>query len=572
MTFPEAPFRSENSVMRDDTTRYLCAAVHQDSEFADAAIREYLTEPTRALPPSPGIDAATVLRDAVAARTRRLVRDWALLVIVAMFLFVSPGFALVWAVAGILLRVGGSVRRHETPAAIVASLVGPVAGLAGAYLLLALWGLITDEPSSSYTGSSPDGELAAVLGVVLAVLALAVLVLDRLAVTLLLHRSFQRTRFVAEPTVDTWPGERWVRTVGRERYRSDLARVARSDVDGNMVVYRGYEPFVGAGSRLRPRTIAFAIPLDPAENAEGHPNGSATAATRFTRTFALHELYDHVAAQLMAMRNAPSLSPSGRLARLSEQDQVLVPIEDMLVNYEEPAARVVLPNLAGPPCQSVPPHVLASVIEQPREWMRYYRCFRLETWNRELAVTGYLHFGASDRQLYLEWIPCVLLPVADHLRLWDKGPAIRLSPVALGSLADWVRLPGELLFRLGSMFRRIRPIADEPGFARPEKYGTAMSLRELAAGEQVRNYFQDSDAERYVELLTSRMLRAIGEFLEEKGISVNEFMRHATNIINNFGDNYGVNHIGAMNGEQHVGPPGNRGPAPAKPRTSGVKS
>lgn len=55
----------------DEATRHLCAAAHVNSAFADGAVREFLSEPTRAVAPSPGIDSAAVLREAVAARARR---------------------------------------------------------------------------------------------------------------------------------------------------------------------------------------------------------------------------------------------------------------------------------------------------------------------------------------------------------------------------------------------------------------------------------------------------------------------------------------------------------------------
>ncbi|MGH3839116.1 MAG: hypothetical protein ACRDSF_25975, partial [Pseudonocardiaceae bacterium] len=63
----------------DGTTRYLCAAAHLDEEFCDEAIAEFLVEPVRAIPPSPGVDSAAVLREAVAAQTRRRIRDGLLL-------------------------------------------------------------------------------------------------------------------------------------------------------------------------------------------------------------------------------------------------------------------------------------------------------------------------------------------------------------------------------------------------------------------------------------------------------------------------------------------------------------
>ncbi len=57
--------------MADDTTRYLCAASYLDPGYSRRAITEFLVEPTRPVPPSPGLDAGRVLTEAVRARARR---------------------------------------------------------------------------------------------------------------------------------------------------------------------------------------------------------------------------------------------------------------------------------------------------------------------------------------------------------------------------------------------------------------------------------------------------------------------------------------------------------------------
>ena len=41
-------------VQRDNTTRYLCAAAQLSEVYANTAIREFLVEPLRAIPPAPG--------------------------------------------------------------------------------------------------------------------------------------------------------------------------------------------------------------------------------------------------------------------------------------------------------------------------------------------------------------------------------------------------------------------------------------------------------------------------------------------------------------------------------------
>jgi hypothetical protein len=83
-----------------------------------APIAEYRVERVRAVPPSPGVDSAAVLRQAVAARGRRL-HDGALLRLLLVFAITSPGtvvLCLMVALVGVsITAVGvGSNRRASS--------------------------------------------------------------------------------------------------------------------------------------------------------------------------------------------------------------------------------------------------------------------------------------------------------------------------------------------------------------------------------------------------------------------------------------------------------------------------
>ena len=56
-------------------TRYLSAAVNFDSGLATAVIDHILEEPYRAIASTPGVDLVTVLKYALAANRRRVIRD-----------------------------------------------------------------------------------------------------------------------------------------------------------------------------------------------------------------------------------------------------------------------------------------------------------------------------------------------------------------------------------------------------------------------------------------------------------------------------------------------------------------
>src|SRR2546426_6759984 len=97
-----SPAGGPPQVVRDDTTRYLCAAAHLDPEYANNAIREFLNEETRQVPPSPGMNAAAVLGEAVAARTRRKLRDTGLILLLIAAVFLAPTALLIgWVVLSV---------------------------------------------------------------------------------------------------------------------------------------------------------------------------------------------------------------------------------------------------------------------------------------------------------------------------------------------------------------------------------------------------------------------------------------------------------------------------------------
>ncbi|MET9380630.1 zinc ribbon domain-containing protein [Streptomyces sp. NPDC002928] len=73
-----------------DVTRYLCTAVHTDTQFARRAVEQILEEPRRAVASSPGVDLACVLRHALAARGRQVRRDVILtLLLLAMVILMA---------------------------------------------------------------------------------------------------------------------------------------------------------------------------------------------------------------------------------------------------------------------------------------------------------------------------------------------------------------------------------------------------------------------------------------------------------------------------------------------------
>ena len=85
--------RARRAIPHDDMTRYLSAAVNFDSGLAKAVINHILEEPHRAIASTPGVDLVTVLKYALAANRRRVIRDVLLLLyLCVMIVTILVGF------------------------------------------------------------------------------------------------------------------------------------------------------------------------------------------------------------------------------------------------------------------------------------------------------------------------------------------------------------------------------------------------------------------------------------------------------------------------------------------------
>lgn len=542
----------------DGTTRYLCAATHLDEEFCDAAIAEFLVEPVRAIPPSPGVDSAAVLREAVAAQTRRRIRDGLLLGLLAVLAFVNFTTVIFWAVlvavavgllalgrnrraiaaaalpggayagwrmltggAGLLTSRAGRDRRTLAWVIVVLSLV------LGIPLFLALQ-VQSDFATSLGQSGAPEVELSTGIWLTLLVssLMLAVIVTDKFTVAKLMTSSFRRGRFDPDARRAPSEWERMVRSLGRNSFRAGLHRVARSDEisqpagQADVIVYRGYNPFIGAGHKVDHHVIA--LPLEPSEDQSDDPV-----------PISVNDLHRHVAERLATLRSPSSLGPGRRLEQLRHREQVLMPADRLLFNQFAQMRPPVLPDLFQPPLTHLPLGAARALAEDPLEWARYYSCFRVESWDRDLTTSCYLHIGTDQRMLYLEWTYCALLPVSEHYRSVDH---VRESWwTSLGhSLVELIVFPASVTRRFQSVFRKHKPLIQHPDEVVPDRYGAAQSLRELAADIDAQTYFQETDVERYVSIIDGTLFRAVGQFLEQRGYSVVEFKKMTDSVVNAF--------------------------------------
>src|SRR6266545_3031051 len=492
------PWRTSADTMlrRDDTTRYLCAAAHLSSDFADQAIREYLLEPTRPMPPSPGVDTAAVLNEAIAGRVRRMLRDGAVVLLAVPVVFTAPlTWLLVWVAvaAGLSVATANARQKRErgdetVPAegALQRKLAAAAAGFAILILVAIYVGRRVNGPDDTrdlgFDVPAPDHMVRNVFALLLVLAIAAVLTADRVAVWKALTARFRR---VGGSGYDTGP--RHIHNYAPSRQNEQVARVRQAQrqhadrrwehPDGGpdvpLTVYRGYSPFVGAGVEVRPWSTATSlIPLPegpehalpgeagaqppiPASRSGDEPRGLSTTA-----------LYDRVRAEITELIRSTPLTPSARLRDLTVSGEVIASAEELLDHREDPSARLFLPSLDGPPSRWLPADEAARLRADPKEWARYYQCLRVETWDRELVVSVFLHLAVDHSTLYVEWTPCLLMPIQRPFRAIDNLSSSQLVPVWQGLVRLTAQHPragrGRGRAQLPAARRR-GPVPEDPG-------------------------------------------------------------------------------------------------------------
>lgn len=546
--------------LRDDTTRYLCAAVHRDADFCRRVLDEYTVEPVRALPPSPGVNVPAVLRDALASRARRRVRDAVLTVLFALLLFVSPGVFAAWAVLAVVLRLVRRFGYWRSPVVVTGAVI---AGLVlGTALGATVYGLVYSfaEFVAYFGGSFGSGLAQMVLAlrngyiaVVLVALLAAVFTVDAYQVGRLTRDRFRRTRFRPDPRVHgVEETERTLRTFGHAGRGSQIARidagVERRAEKGRvpLVVHRGFDPFVGAGILRAHEALAISLVA----------RDKTVAAPAAVDVLELHDVIER---NLTDLRRSSSLGPGGRLAALRIDQVVMASAEDVAEHADSPLAARVLPPLHPPhtdgaPYETVTEQEARGLAVAPEEWARYYRRYRVETWDRQLVLSTFVHVGADDRNLYLERVHCVLPPVDARFREIDHPVGV-LRQLGRG-LAGLALFPATIPDRIRQCWsaRRLPQRHDE---LVPDRYGAGPSLREMAIGEEFRTYYQGTDVLRYGEIVDRVLLRSVGAHLETLGYSAVEFQEAFTQTINDFRGSHFSNSA--------VGPDAKvtNGPAPA---------
>lgn len=494
-----------SNMAHTETTRYLCAAAHVDPKFRDYVMKHIVEEEHRAIGELYGVDIIPIVQWGFAARQRTLSRDMVLFILLPIAIFIGIQHF------GTHTSYGyDSYGYYSYPYD-----VGPPFWI---YLLFIPVGLILMS-LLSYIPSP-----------ILTILYLALAV--ALASTFPLFGLFFLFVWVIaiiEAGI-CYYGSR-ARLLTKNRFRSDAVqfqldstlvqklRAISTVQDGNVVVYSGYSPFVGAGFNIG----GWSFLVDVSK-------GKREAGTTLTpKAFRVTDLYANVA---------------DAIAHLRVNDLV---IEDKLfVNGQEirDDRRFLAHPLARPSMQANGPTMIQQFRENSSQDIRYYKCIRVTSWKGELVLSIFVRFVRIKEKLFIEADYLLLPPLKEeYYRIDTIEPTLTVrkfgrlvAETFFLAVGPWFRSPVSIFssafhnWFLRQVHRRTeRQIRENPAF----DYGAGSSLREVASSTKYRRHFQLLDKEMYVKIIEGQLLDTIISFLDARNIDTSDLKDRQETILNN---------------------------------------
>ena len=500
------PRRAE-SPLDEDATRYLSTAAHLDEGYGRALIRHLLVREDRLPPVVDGVDLATVLRHAVAARSRRLYRDAtiAAVVVVSTALAGWPVPCLLAWLAAVVVAVR-ALRPAETPAGRrsraefddPAGPHRPRAGAQAALLALLVVGVLLGSLALTHadplglrgalhiavpqTGADRVRRLIAPLAAALA--CWAAVFAEELAARSTIADRLSPGHFT--------PG-RWLSAEPAWAQHSLAvlgARLAAAQAVRPPLAALG-EPFLGAGRQaLRRRWL---IDLGP-------------AATR-SAPFDTEDLLDRACEALSA--GLGPLDPGG---------PALVLVDD----YPVAAG----PALATRGDGELPVRLLPvpSTPARGHAAARRFRRVRVTRGAAGLTVTLFVGATAGNGLLQVELYGYVLAPVANRYRLADRlAPSWGWESVGACALRAVRRTPGRILAFPTSLGRTcVDPLVRRHAGAvarRAAEHGLELEAgarfdpRGAVAAAPGEDFFGDEDANLYLAAVERRVRNELRHLL-----------------------------------------------------------
>jgi len=306
--------------------------------------------------------------------------------------------------------------------------------------------------------------------------------------------------------------------IGREVQASSKGAATSAEAGGNVVVYGGFSPFVGAGFDLN--GFSFTVNLEQAKK-------SLDGSSRI-RPFSAESLYDELKNGFERL-GIKGLRVSDRLY-----------IEGRSIRDD----RRFLPRVLGRPVNRVDESIVGKFRSDPGKAIRHYLCVEIVDWGGELILSTFIRLHLSASKLFIEVSNFMLPPLKAAYYELDKRVRVRFAHDARVWLARAIALAPfyvivavfvtlRLVARPWNRFLERRRMRKEVRLDPTHNYGAQASIRELGTVNMWRTYFQRLDKEMHGKIVQQQLLDVLIEFLDAHGVDTSEIKDRGTHIQNN---------------------------------------
>jgi hypothetical protein len=519
------------------TTRIAAAATYLDDSFADAVIDELIANEHRAVVPSFfGLDLDAIIRHALNAKRLSVYRDVVLTLILVAGLLVSLDATVCWLVVGVYVTVVASMWPALTP---LPRLGAVLIGVAVAVILLLIFVVGSHVgQQSSYDGSSFDGGAVPSAGISTAHLVVDILLYPIAAMVALTGFFWHRYRLLAEGFqhgATSTPPE-----IRDPRIRERAETVARAQY-GNVTMYTGWSPFLGAGKIVRSWSIA--VDLVRVDDITG---------TRTAVSIDPVDLHGAIMERVNGLHDADQ-PENERVAGLALGHHVVA-----LGTRRRDHALI---GRHGRPFEFAEPETIKAIIRYPQGGVRYYQRVSItadgkpvldprgaeiaEVEDQEIAATAFIYVAVEGGMLYVEFVGTVMPPIRERYHAIDALPrhlraewlprVLRYAAASFFTgavLAPLRVLPG--LFASALLRRRMNRAARDADEFLTYDYGARISVRERMAAPGYATYLQQLDAQKYSKFIERRMNEAVLDYLTAADVDASEY-RERVRVVQNSG-------------------------------------
>jgi hypothetical protein len=319
---------------------------------------------------------------------------------------------------------------------------------------------------------------------------------------------------------------------------------------GNLTLYSGGNPFLGAGNTTRAWTIA--VELDRKGGTEQEKGADRTAVE-----IDPYELHGFVRQRLHQM--SAQAHPNG-IINLTLDEQIVAPGRFNQLHGPfgtGPGLHPLLEHGQLRPWTRLSDATVRALMLNPQAGARHYQRVDINSEgptvhdrygnlvvpaeDRGTSMTAFIHLAVEGRMLYTEFIVTMLPPVAKAYRKVDELPVF--SPMLLGLAAlsvfrlqlarDIVSAPFRLMRMFSQTVRNALQI-DDPKMFVTYDYGARVSLREFGSAPGASSPIQDLDIYKYTKLVEERLTSAVLDFIEAKGVDTAAYRRQVNAVSNSY--------------------------------------